>query len=348
MTAEARVMVATDQRQWNDAVNAAPRADLLQSWEWGEFKRLGGWSPLRLIVADGDTPVAGAQLLSRRVMGAPSLYAPRGPWWHDDERGLVGLETLIAWLRRERPSGAPFLRADPLIVDQEPLAALGFRPAPRQIQPRATIVIDLTPDDEAILAAFNSRVRYNVRHAQKKGVEVSEGGVEDARPFWELLNATAARKGFVERDLNYFTQLMEIFAENARIFLARYEGKIVYGALIVVSGRNAYYLYGGSGGDRTVKPSELGQYRAMLWARRRGARRYDMWGIPFTPEPDNPLYTVYTFKSGFGGQEVRYAGALDLPLAPIIGAQAPALEALALKSLSFARGRGFRIEDHLA
>jgi peptidoglycan pentaglycine glycine transferase (the first glycine) len=347
-TAQAQVMMAADRQQWNDAVNAAPRSDLLQSWEWGEFKRLGGWTPLRLLVTEGGEPVAGAQLLSRRVMGAPSLYAPRGPWWRDDARGQAGLAALIAWIRRNRPASAPFLRADPLITDPAPLTAQGFRPAPRQIQPRATIVVDLTPSDEAILAAFNSRVRYNARHALKKGVEVSEGGVEDARPFWELLNATAVRKGFVERDLSYFTQLMETFGDNARIFLARYEGKVVYGALIVVSGQNAYYLYGGSGGDRSVKPSELGQYRAMLWAKRRGATHYDMWGIPYSPDPSNPLYTVYTFKSGFGGEEVRYAGALDLPLVPIIGAQAPAIEALALKSLSFAKGRGFRIEDHLA
>lgn len=346
--AQAHVEVATDRQRWNDAVNAAPGGDLPQCWEWGEFKRLGGWTPMRLIVTDAEGPVSGAQLLARRVMGAPSLYAPRGPWWLDGPRGQAGLEALVTWIRRQRPSGAPFLRVDPLIASAEPLAALGFRPAPRQIQPRATIVVDLNPSADAILAAFNSRVRYNVRHAQKKGVEVQEGGVEDAQRFWELLNATAARKGFTERDVSYFTEMMRTFGENARILLARYEGEVVYGALILVSGRNAYYLYGGSGGDRSVKPSELGQYRAMLWAKSRGATRYDMWGIPFTPTPDNPLYTVYTFKSGFGGREERYAGALDLPLAPIIGARAPALEALALKSLSFARGHGFRIEDHLA
>ncbi|HEX9037099.1 MAG TPA: peptidoglycan bridge formation glycyltransferase FemA/FemB family protein [Ktedonobacterales bacterium] len=345
---QAQAKEASDQSQWNDAVNAAPRADLLQSWEWGEFKRLGGWTPLRLLVSDGEEPVAGAQLLSRRVMGAQSLYAPRGPWWRDDERGRAGLATLLDWIRRQRPAHAPFLRVDPPLSDPEPLTALGFRPAPRQIQPRATIIVDLTPADEAILAAFNSRVRYNARHAQKKGVAVSEGGVENTQEFWRLLNATATRKGFIERDLSYFDQLMRTFGDNARIILARYEGAIVYGAMVVVFGQTAYYLYGGSGGDRSVKPSELGQYRAMLWAKSRGATRYDMWGIPFSPTPENPLYTVYTFKSGFGGQEARYAGALDLPLTPILGARAPALEALALKSLSFARGRGFRIEDHLA
>lgn len=348
MAMSARVVVARDREVWNAAVKSAPRADLLQSWEWGEFKRLGGWEPQRALVMAGDQPVAGAQLLARRVMGVPSLYAPRGPWWRDDAEGLAGLETLTAWLRRQRPSGAPFLRVDPPTTELGLLKKLGFREAPRQVQPRATIVVDLRPDDDKLLAAFNSRVRYNARHALKKGVEVSEGGAEDARPFWELLSATAERKGFIERDLSYFTQLMQVFGDDARILLARFNGAVVYGALIVVFGASAYYLYGGSGGDRSVKPSELGQYRAMLWAKSRGATRYDMWGIPFQPTEDNPLYSVYTFKSGFGGVEERYIGAIDLPLAPLIGASAPGIETFALKSLSFARGKGFRIVDHLA
>ena len=344
----ARIVMAREREVWNAAVKSAPRADLLQSWEWGEFKRMSGWTPLRALVMDDDQPVAGAQLLSRRVMGVPSLYAPRGPWWRDDAAGAAGLADLMRWIRRQGPSRAPFLRVDPPVEESSLLTTLGFRQAPRQVQPRATIVVDLTPDPDKLLGAFNSRVRYNARHAIKKGVDVSEAGVEDARTFWELLNTTAQRKGFVERDLSYFTQLMQVFGDDARILLARFNGSVVYGSLIVVFGASAYYLYGASGGDRSVKPSELGQYRSMLWAKARGATRYDMWGIPYNPTEDNPLYSVYTFKSGFGGVEERYVGALDLPLTPVIGARAPALETFALKSLSFARGKGFRIIDHLA
>lgn len=344
-----RIVEARSPEEWNAALLAAPRADLLQSWQWGEFKlRSGGWKPTRLLAMAGQTPVAGAQLLARRVMGVPTLYAPRGPWWRDDDVGLAGLAALTRWLRQKEAFHAPFLRVDPLLTDAAPLTTLGFRPAPRQVQPRATIVVDLSPADDAILNAFNSQVRYNVRHATKKGVVVGEGGLDDVRPFWELLSATALRKGFQERDISYFTALVEAFGADARVFLARYNGEIVYGALIVVFGATAYYLYGGSGGDRSVKPSELGQYQAMRWAKTRGATRYDMWGIPARPMKDNPLYGVYTFKSGFGGVEEQYVGALDLPLAPVIGAQFPALETFALKSLSFARGQGFQLIDHLA
>ena len=340
-----RIVETRDQDAWNTALLGAPHADLLQSWEWGEFKqRSGGWKPSRLLVMDGETPLAGAQVLARRIMGLPTLYAPRGPWWREER----GLEALVRWLRRKEAFAAPFLRADPLLTDNSALGRLGFRPAPRQVQPRATIVVDISPEDDKILAACNSQVRYNVRHALKKGVEVSEGGVEDVEAFYALLAATAERKGFTERDISYFSQLMECFGEKACIILARFQGEVVYGALVIAFGATAYYLYGASGGDRSVKPSELGQYRAMLWAKRRGAIRYDMWGIPAHPTKENPLFGVYTFKSGFGGAEETYIGALDLPLTPLVGARMPAMETFALKSLSLARGHGFRLVDHLA
>ena len=114
-----RVVMAREREVWNAAVMSAPRADLLQSWEWGEFKRLSGWEPMRALVMDDEQPVAGAQLLARRVMGVPSLYAPRGPWWRDDSSGQAGLRALAGWLRRQRPGGAPFLRIDPPVTEPD-------------------------------------------------------------------------------------------------------------------------------------------------------------------------------------------------------------------------------------
>ena len=255
---------------------------------------------------------------------------------------------MVRWLRRSLRFTAPFLRADPLLEDAAPLTRLGFRLAPRQVQPRATIVVDLTPSPEDILAGFEQQVRYNARLAERKQVEVLQGGLDLVDDFYALLAATAERKGFAERDISYFRQLVGDFGDAAPVFLARYDGRIIYGAIVVLFGATAYYLYGASGGERKVKPSELVQYRSMLWAKERGATHYDMWGIPAHPAPDNPLYGVYRFKSGFGGVEQRYCGALDLPLLPAVGRASPGLEATAIKLRSLASGKGFRIEDHLA
>lgn len=345
MAGSLRVVEVRDRALWNAAVLAAPRADLLQSWEWGAFKaQSGNWRPLRLAALDGDVPVAGAQVLCRPVLGAHFLYAPRGPWWSD----WRGVEALVRRLRRKEALRAPILRSDPPMASSDPLVKLGFRPAPRQFQPRATIVVDLDRSPEEILAGFGSQVRYNVRLAERKGVEIEEGGLPEVESFWTLYAATAGRKGFEWRAQSYFTQLVEQFGASARVFLARRGGEALAGAIVVAFGSSAYYLYGASGGDRSVKPAELVQYRAMLWARRQGATRYDMWGIPAHPTEDNPLYGVYRFKSGFGGQEETYVGALDLPLVPLVPWAPGLVETLALKSRSFAQGQGFRIHDHLA
>jgi peptidoglycan pentaglycine glycine transferase (the first glycine) len=345
VTVQYQIVPGADRDAWNAAVLAAPRADMLQSWEWGEFRHdYGGWGVSRAMALRDDEPVAGAQVLSRRVSGVPFLYAPRGPWWRDED----ALKALLGWMRRKQAFRVPFLRADPLVTDTETLRELGFRPSPQQIQPRATILVNLARGDDEIMDGFDRQVRYNARHALKKGVEVSEGGAEFVREFWQLLNATAERKGFVERGVEYYEQFLRHVGENARVFLARYEGETVYGAVIALFGQRAYYLYGASGGDRSVKPSELTQYRAMLWAKSRGATRYDMWGVPTHPTADHPLYGTYRFKAGFGGVTETYAGAFDLPLTPLFGSATTIVESLALKSQAFARGQGFRIVDHLA
>jgi peptidoglycan pentaglycine glycine transferase (the first glycine) len=340
-----QVVEVHDRARWNAAVLAAPRADLLQSWEWGEFKRQsGGWQPLRLAAAQGNDLVAGAQILCRSFLGARFLYAPRGPWWRDWQ----GVETLVRRLRRREAFRAPLLRIDPPVATIGELAMVGPRSAPRQFQPRATIVVDLASSPDDILARFTTQVRYNARLAERKGVEVMEGGPAEVDEFWKLYAATAGRKGFEWRASSYFTALVDGFGDAAGVFLARRADETLAGAIVLIFGTTAYYLYGASGGDRSMKPAELVQYRAMLWAKRHGAERYDMWGIPAHPTEDNPLYGVYRFKSGFGGREDVYVGALDLPLVPVAPWAPGLIETLALKTRSLIHGQGFRVHDHLA
>jgi lipid II:glycine glycyltransferase (peptidoglycan interpeptide bridge formation enzyme) len=43
-----------------------------------------------------------------------------------------------------------------------------------------------------------------------------------------------------------------------------------------------------------------------------------MWGAPDEFSEDDPLWGVYRFKDGFGGQVVRTLGAWDYPVRPLI------------------------------
>jgi len=69
------------------------------------------------------------------------------------------------------------------------------------------------------------------------------------------------------------------------------------------------------------------QWEAMRWAKRRGCKVYDMWGVPDFPEPtleenflerSDGLWGVYRFKRGFGGKVRRTIGAWDRVYQPFL------------------------------
>lgn len=60
-------------------------------------------------------------------------------------------------------------------------------------------------------------------------------------------------------------------------------------------------------------PNHLLQWEAMRWAQEQGCVIYDMWGAPDELEESDPMWGVYRFKRGFGGEFVRHIGAWDRP-----------------------------------
>ena len=67
---------------------------------------------------------------------------------------------------------------------------------------------------------------------------------------------------------------------------------------------------------RELKAANKIVWEAIRWAKSEGHEVFDFWGIPREPSPGNPLYGVYTFKKGFGGEEVDFGPPHDLPLRP--------------------------------
>jgi lipid II:glycine glycyltransferase (peptidoglycan interpeptide bridge formation enzyme) len=77
-------------------------------------------------------------------------------------------------------------------------------------------------------------------------------------------------------------------------------------------------MYGASRAvHREKMPNHLLQWEAMRWAREQGCTVYDMWGAPDVPDELDPLWGVYRFKQGLGGEFVRHIGAWDFPVSRI-------------------------------
>ena len=317
-----------DQQAWNARITAAPGGHVLQSWAWGELKSRFAWRVERI-----GMDSANAQVLYRPLPGGVGsiAYVPKGPLldW-DDSQAIRDLVTAIR--PRARRQRAICLKVEPDLEDSpgcsEYLRAAGFRLSPQPIQPRRTLVVDLDAEPETILARMKQKTRYNIRLAGRKGVTVRCGDVGDLSGFYRLMEDTSRRDRFAVHSQAYYEAVHRLFvpAGWGRLLLAEHDGRLLAGLVVVALGDTACYLYGASADEgRELMPSYLLQWEAMVWARERGCRAYDLWGVPDEDESaleaqfaerSDGLWGVYRFKRGFGGRLVRTVGAWDLVLAP--------------------------------
>jgi lipid II:glycine glycyltransferase (peptidoglycan interpeptide bridge formation enzyme) len=251
--------------------------------------------------------------------------------WGDEEQVVALLASLDSAARSQ---GAIALMVEPDLADEaahrERLHALGFCPSPfGSLQPRRTIVVDVSPDEDVILAAMKSKTRYNVRLAARRGVTVREAGEADLPAFHALMAATAARDSFGVHTPSYYEAAYRLFVPGgwARLLLAEVTGESVAALMVFALPPRAWYFYGASGdAHREKMPTYLLQWEAMRWARSLGCTTYDLYGVPdedeetleaeFTRRRDG-LWGVYRFKRGFGGRLVRSVGAWDRVYAPV-------------------------------
>jgi lipid II:glycine glycyltransferase (peptidoglycan interpeptide bridge formation enzyme) len=320
---------------WDQFAIAHPQAHLLQTTPWGTLKSQFGWTDERVAVTGPDqAPVAGAQLLYRRLpLGLGTLaYVPKGPLvdWQDHAQVHALVEALD---QTARAHGAIALTVEPELPDTAAHAAAlthaGFVPGVTAVQPRRTLVVDLTPDREHILAAMKSKTRYNIRLAGRKGVNVYQGTAADVETFNQLMQVTSSRNEFGVHSANYYRRAFKCFAprDQVALFLADYEGQPLAGVMVFALGQTAWYFYGASSNaHRNLMAPYALQWAAMCWTKDRGCTTYDLWGVPdydeetleaqFTERQDG-LWGVYRFKRGFGGQLTRTIGAWDRAYRPL-------------------------------
>lgn len=320
---------------WDTFVTEHPNKHILQTTPWGALKSQFDWSEQRVGLAHEDRLVAGAQMLTRRLpAGLGRLaYVPKGPLvdWENEAQVTT---MVIALDRAARAQGAIALTIEPNLPDEsthrEWLHTLGFGPSPLDsVQPRRTIVVDIAPDEDTILAAMKQKTRYNVRLAGRKGVTVREATEADLPAFHALMAVTGARDAFGVHTPAYYEAAYHLFAPRgwARLLLAEVEKTSVAAVMVFALPPRSWYFYGASSDEHREKmPTYLLQWEAIRWAKSLGCTTYDLYGVPDRDEESleaqfaqrsDGLWGVYRFKRGFGGNLVRSVGAWDQVYAPV-------------------------------
>lgn len=328
------------QENWNLVLTALPGAHVLQTQEWGEVKNRFGWQVHQEVWLDDlENAYACSSVLTRDItIGGINLplrvcYVPRGPilsTWQDAASRREVLSKLKSIAKQQK---AIFIKIDPEVEwgrgeeqgEKNPgteaivadLLAGGWINSLEQVQFRNTMVIDLAPEPEQLLANMKQKTRYNIRLAARKGVTVRPGNLRDLDLLYQLYAETSLRDGFAIRSRDYYQTVWKKFIENdlAEALIAEVDGDPVAGLLVFRFAYRAWYMYGMSSSTHREKmPNYLLQWEAIRRAREAGCKSYDLWGAPDVFDESDSLWGVYRFKQGLGAEVVRYIGAWDLPL----------------------------------
>lgn len=305
-------------RSWN-ALVSRHGGSFLQSFEWGAFQEAFG----RKVIRCEEGSFFGQAMIHRLLPGLSYAYVPRGPL------GVWGEEpSFRQWLARFRRAIAAmdvtFVRLEPPDdADVKILTRNGFLETGRNVQPRMTLLVDLRRGEGEILDGMHEKTRYNIRLAKRHGVVVDRLERGERRVVVEILKETARRQRIRLHPERYYLTMMTSIPDapsppsslpeggmTQAVYVARYRGEILAGAIVGYFGRRATYLHGGMvSRHREVMASYALHWAIMEEAKEGGYPEYDFGGIDEERWPG-----LTRFKRGFGGIVEEHRGAYELPL----------------------------------
>ena len=312
-------------------VQSHPKGNFAQSYLWGKQKPMWQWDAIAIRGEDGAIRGSLA-VMTRKVpgIGRTLMYGCRGPVCDLDDR-----ETFSQLLDGAKVLAKKYksyvIKIDPDVPSSNTafssmLQSFGFRAKEggknfEAIQPRYVFRLNVEgKTEEELLANFHQKWRYNIRLAERKGVTVRICGKEMVPAFSDLMLTTGVRDGFVTRKPEYFAAMLDNLGEHARLYMAFDPNDTpIAGTLAIHYGDKVWYLYGASSNEhRNLMPNYLLQWRMIQWAVETNCRIYDFRGVSGDVSEDNPLYGLFRFKQGFGGDFTEFVGEMDLVLSPVI------------------------------
>ncbi|MCJ7805326.1 peptidoglycan bridge formation glycyltransferase FemA/FemB family protein [Patescibacteria group bacterium] len=282
----------------------------LQSWEWGQFREKAGNKIVRFGVFSGNTLKEALTIIFSKIPYSNLKIGTliKGP--------KPTKEILEALKKLAKDENAVFIKSEPNILkDQKTIKLLdssGCVKGKRLFTP-TTFWVDLTKSEEELLASFHPKTRYNIRLAQKQGVEIVEDNSQNAfEKYWQLTRETTLRQGFYAHTEKYHRLMWEILhpAGIAHLLVAKYKGEIITTWIVFVWHDFLYYPYGASTDKyKNVMANNLIMWEAIRFGKKLGLKTFDLWGR-------EPGKGFTKFKEGYNPKIVEFLGTWDLVTSP--------------------------------
>ena len=312
------VTPCTDRAQWDSEVKRLG-GHPLQLWGWGELKSAHRWSAERVLVRDANGEVVGASQLLTRALPKPLggfVYAPRGPVVArsaDDAE----LPATVPGTAAVADAVASYVRSTrrAVAVSIEPDEDFGnypvgdkWREGPTSVLPARTLILDLRNSEDELIAAMSKKHRQYVRKAgREESLSIKPvTTLAELDECLEVYHATSERADFGLHEDSYYRDAFTMLGDDAPVWAAYVDGKVVAFLFMAKSDRTAFELYGGMNetGQR-LRANYALKWHVICEMKRLGITRYDFGGLINDG--------VTTFKKGWASHENLLAGTWERP-----------------------------------
>jgi lipid II:glycine glycyltransferase (peptidoglycan interpeptide bridge formation enzyme) len=316
------VIREVERKEWDDLWSKVDNNNLLQSWEYGEAKRLSeSWTPSRYVFENIDgEQVAIVQVLARTLPLIGGIArVNRGPLFLSKkikESPSIYLEILRSLLALKKIKRWWFFFIAPEInkdqIEGFDLRCLGLKL--RKASPWGSTILDLTPGVDDLKKNLNGKWRNLLRKSQKSGLSVRQINGKH-REFESLI----VMYEDMQKDKGFSGMPSELLRELGRLndsiwSLSAYVGELteseeateeIAGMLISIRhGNTATYLIGHTGyASRKTNVNYLLLWQAILDAKSDGCQFFDLGGLN-----SNTPKGVAHFKRGLSGAEYELCG----------------------------------------
>ena len=312
-------------QEYENFIKSHPKGLFQHSSKWAKVKSAWKWEAV-MLKEDGEIKGAAAALIrSIPVIKNSLMYVCRG--FTADENDFDTFDKLFYALKQiGKEYKAYCIKIDPEILIsntayKQHLLDKGFvelNPGCmdfENVQPRFVYCFDYNGmNEDDLMLTFKSYYRNRIRKSYRKGVEVKICGKEALDDFVRIMGETGERDNFSTRPKWYFEKILDCMTDDARLYMAYYEGKAIAGTIAIKWGQNVMkYQYGASSNaHRNVYPNYALQWEMIKWGLECGSKTYDFGGISGDCQnPENSHYGLWRFKHGFGGEMREFVGEFD-------------------------------------
>jgi FemAB-related protein (PEP-CTERM system-associated) len=219
--------IAVQPAEWDRFIEVHPRAVACHTWRWSQFAAsVFGFDLHRLVSRDETGRLTGVMplveqrspLFGRRLVSLP-FFNYGGPLGSSPEAERLLIEQSAALARS---LGVRILE----IRDDVPREGLPAR------QDKVTVELELPSSPEALGKALGSKLRSQVRRADRESPEVAFGGLDLVGEFYPVFAATMRDLGTPVYPRRFFETLLGRLGADCTVVVVRLRGRPAAAAIL--------------------------------------------------------------------------------------------------------------------